>query len=299
MCAALLAAYVIGAATGAVFAYPRNTRSRREAEHRHGRTGDPLIALGETHVHPAATGSALLRVGEALGQPAWRGLRAGSLLRAPPGRSARAPALRARPSSACREARWSQRACTQPTETGRSPMSSAPGCARPRCCGAARRSSSRMWSGDPRAVGMLAGADSFVAAPIICQEQAVGLIHADPGAIGEPVTELDRDTLAAFAEGSATRSSGACSRSTARPRRARPRADAIDRGERHRARQPRGSHRLARAAHPGARRPRTVTACTACSRGASWRWSRCSPRGRRTPASPSGSSSPRTPSSPT
>ena len=37
-------------------------------------------------------------------------------------------------------------------------------------------------SADPRAVGMLEGAGSFVAAPIICQEQAVGLIHADRGA---------------------------------------------------------------------------------------------------------------------
>ena len=41
-------------------------------------------------------------------------------------------------------------------------------------------------STDPRAVGILDGAGSFVAAPIICQEQAVGLIYADPGAIGEP-----------------------------------------------------------------------------------------------------------------
>jgi LuxR family transcriptional regulator, regulator of acetate metabolism len=56
-------------------------------------------------------------------------------------------------------------------------------------------------SRDPRAVEMLAGAGSFVAAPIICHEQAIGLIYADPGAIGEPVTELDRDTLAVFAEG--------------------------------------------------------------------------------------------------
>jgi DNA-binding CsgD family transcriptional regulator len=54
---------------------------------------------------------------------------------------------------------------------------------------------------DPRAVGMLDGAGSFVAAPIICQEQVVGLIYADPGAMEEPLTELDRDTLAVFAEG--------------------------------------------------------------------------------------------------
>jgi LuxR family transcriptional regulator, regulator of acetate metabolism len=56
-------------------------------------------------------------------------------------------------------------------------------------------------SSDPRAVGMLDGAQSFVAAPIICHEQAVGLIYADSGAIGGPVTELDRDALAVFAEG--------------------------------------------------------------------------------------------------
>jgi LuxR family transcriptional regulator, regulator of acetate metabolism len=56
-------------------------------------------------------------------------------------------------------------------------------------------------SSDARAAGMLDGAASFVAAPIICHEQAVGLIYADPGALGEPVTEVDRDTLAVFAEG--------------------------------------------------------------------------------------------------
>jgi DNA-binding CsgD family transcriptional regulator len=54
---------------------------------------------------------------------------------------------------------------------------------------------------DPRARGMLDGARSFVAAPIICDEQAVGLIYADPGVSGEPLTELDRDTLAVFAAG--------------------------------------------------------------------------------------------------
>jgi LuxR family transcriptional regulator, regulator of acetate metabolism len=56
-------------------------------------------------------------------------------------------------------------------------------------------------STDPHAVGILEGAGSFVAAPIICQEQSVGLIYADPGPIGEPLTDLDRDTLAVFAEG--------------------------------------------------------------------------------------------------
>jgi LuxR family transcriptional regulator, regulator of acetate metabolism len=56
-------------------------------------------------------------------------------------------------------------------------------------------------SADARAIGMLAGAGSFVVAPIICHEQAVGLIHVDRGLSGEAVTELDRDTLAVFAEG--------------------------------------------------------------------------------------------------
>jgi DNA-binding CsgD family transcriptional regulator len=54
---------------------------------------------------------------------------------------------------------------------------------------------------DPRALGLLAGARSFVAAPVVCQERALGLIHADCGLSGEPVTEFDRDTLWAFAEG--------------------------------------------------------------------------------------------------
>lgn len=54
---------------------------------------------------------------------------------------------------------------------------------------------------DPRALGLLAGARSFVAAPVVCQEGALGLIHADGGLSGEPVTEFDRDRLWAFAEG--------------------------------------------------------------------------------------------------
>jgi LuxR family transcriptional regulator, regulator of acetate metabolism len=56
-------------------------------------------------------------------------------------------------------------------------------------------------SSDPRALGLVAGARSFVAAPVVCQEQALGLIHADCGLSGEQVTEFDRDTLWAFAEG--------------------------------------------------------------------------------------------------
>jgi LuxR family transcriptional regulator, regulator of acetate metabolism len=54
---------------------------------------------------------------------------------------------------------------------------------------------------DPRAVGMLDGAGSFVAAPIVCDERAAGLIYADSGPAGEPLTEFDRDALAVFAEG--------------------------------------------------------------------------------------------------
>ena len=56
-------------------------------------------------------------------------------------------------------------------------------------------------SSDPRALGLLAGARSFVAAPIVCQGRALGLIHADCGLSDEPVTAFDRDTLWAFAEG--------------------------------------------------------------------------------------------------
>jgi LuxR family transcriptional regulator, regulator of acetate metabolism len=54
--------------------------------------------------------------------------------------------------------------------------------------------------GDPRAVGALGGTGSFVAAPILCQERCVGLIHADRGPVA-PVEQVDRDTLAVFAEG--------------------------------------------------------------------------------------------------
>ena len=50
---------------------------------------------------------------------------------------------------------------------------------------------------DTRAVGLLAGAESFVAAPIVCHEQCVGLVYAD----GSTLTECDRDALGAFAVG--------------------------------------------------------------------------------------------------
>jgi LuxR family transcriptional regulator, regulator of acetate metabolism len=54
---------------------------------------------------------------------------------------------------------------------------------------------------DWRARGTLPSTRSYVVAPVICQQRAVGLIHADRGVTGEAVTELDRDTLWAFAEG--------------------------------------------------------------------------------------------------
>ena len=56
-------------------------------------------------------------------------------------------------------------------------------------------------SSDPRALGLLAGARSFVAAPIVCQGRALGLIHADCALSGARLTEFDRETLWAFAEG--------------------------------------------------------------------------------------------------
>jgi DNA-binding CsgD family transcriptional regulator len=53
---------------------------------------------------------------------------------------------------------------------------------------------------DPRALGLLPGARSFVAAPVVCHERAVALLHADRGSDGGAVTELDRDALWVFAE---------------------------------------------------------------------------------------------------
>jgi DNA-binding CsgD family transcriptional regulator len=54
---------------------------------------------------------------------------------------------------------------------------------------------------DARALETLPGSRSYVAAPLVCHERVVGLVHADRGLSGLPVTELDRDTLAALAEG--------------------------------------------------------------------------------------------------
>jgi DNA-binding NarL/FixJ family response regulator len=54
---------------------------------------------------------------------------------------------------------------------------------------------------DPRALGLLPGVRSFVAASLVCHERPVGLIHADLGASGQLLTDYDRDTIWAFAEG--------------------------------------------------------------------------------------------------
>jgi DNA-binding CsgD family transcriptional regulator len=54
---------------------------------------------------------------------------------------------------------------------------------------------------DPRAIGLLAGTVSCVLAPITFHELCVGVIHADRGSLGEPLTERERATLAVFAEG--------------------------------------------------------------------------------------------------
>jgi LuxR family transcriptional regulator, regulator of acetate metabolism len=54
---------------------------------------------------------------------------------------------------------------------------------------------------DRRALGLLPGASAFVAAPVVCHERSVGLIHADLGATGAVLTEYDRQTVWAFAEG--------------------------------------------------------------------------------------------------
>lgn len=53
---------------------------------------------------------------------------------------------------------------------------------------------------DRRVLGLLPGTRSFVAAPVVCHERALALIHADRGREGEAVTELDRDMLWVFAE---------------------------------------------------------------------------------------------------
>lgn len=52
-----------------------------------------------------------------------------------------------------------------------------------------------------RALGLLPGAAAFVVAPIVCHEHPVALIYSDLGASGDPLTEYDRQTIWAFAEG--------------------------------------------------------------------------------------------------
>jgi DNA-binding CsgD family transcriptional regulator len=54
--------------------------------------------------------------------------------------------------------------------------------------------------GDARALALLPGAESYVIAPITCRGEAVALIHADHGAGGRPVNEVDRVGLWAFSE---------------------------------------------------------------------------------------------------
>jgi LuxR family transcriptional regulator, regulator of acetate metabolism len=54
---------------------------------------------------------------------------------------------------------------------------------------------------DPRALGLLPGASAFVAASIVCHDRPLGLIHADLGADGSLLTDYDRETVWAFAEG--------------------------------------------------------------------------------------------------
>lgn len=55
--------------------------------------------------------------------------------------------------------------------------------------------------GDAHALAPLPGTRSYVAAPVICEAQAVTLLHADHGSHGPAVTELERRAVSAFAEG--------------------------------------------------------------------------------------------------
>jgi LuxR family transcriptional regulator, regulator of acetate metabolism len=54
---------------------------------------------------------------------------------------------------------------------------------------------------DQRALGLLPGTRSFVAAPVVCHERPVGLIHVDLGPANNSLTDYDRETVWAFAEG--------------------------------------------------------------------------------------------------
>jgi LuxR family transcriptional regulator, regulator of acetate metabolism len=53
---------------------------------------------------------------------------------------------------------------------------------------------------DPQALATLPGSPSYVTAPVVCEEQAVGLVLADRGVTGAHVDELDRATVWAFVE---------------------------------------------------------------------------------------------------
>lgn len=53
---------------------------------------------------------------------------------------------------------------------------------------------------DRRVLGLLPGTSSFVAAPVVCHERALALVHADRGREGDAVTDEDRDVLWVFAE---------------------------------------------------------------------------------------------------
>ena len=54
---------------------------------------------------------------------------------------------------------------------------------------------------DRTALGMLPDTRSYVSAPLICRERALGLVQADRRLSGQAVTELDREALSTFAEG--------------------------------------------------------------------------------------------------
>ena len=56
-------------------------------------------------------------------------------------------------------------------------------------------------AGDARALAPLPGMRSYLTAPVVCEAQAVTLVHADHGADGPPVTETERRALWAFSEG--------------------------------------------------------------------------------------------------
>jgi hypothetical protein len=86
---------------------------------------------------------------------------------------------------------------------------------------------------DPRALGLLPGASAFVAAPVVCHQRPVALMHADLGTGGHVLTDYDRETGLGVRRGlRVLRSNAACSQavsassprawssSSGRPRRA-------------------------------------------------------------------------------